>query len=92
MRIVSLHRSPSVYSYAPVKYGFIWAPCAFVHCAQLYSLAETPQPLPFPSHLGSYKRALLIIQDIRHLFVTLCRAVPLSDVVHSVYESLLIFY
>jgi hypothetical protein len=40
-----------------VKYGvrspeFILAPCA-----QLYSLAETTQPPPFPSHLGSYTRA-----------------------------------
>jgi hypothetical protein len=47
-----------------VKYGvrspkFIWAPCA-----QLYSLAETPQPPPL--HLG----APLVSQDRRHLFVT----------------------
>jgi hypothetical protein len=39
-----------------VKYGvgsskFIWAP----YCAQLYSLAETPQ-LPSSPHLGSYKK------------------------------------
>jgi hypothetical protein len=52
-----------------VKYGvrspkFIWAPCA-----QLYSLAETPQP-PLPPHLGPYTRALLVSQDRRHLFVT----------------------
>jgi hypothetical protein len=41
-----------------VKYGvrspkIIWAPCA-----QLYSLADTPQPPPppwTPPHLGSYK-------------------------------------
>jgi hypothetical protein len=44
--------------------SFIWAPCA-----QLYSLAETPQPpLPPPptSHLGSYIRALLVSRDRRH--------------------------
>jgi hypothetical protein len=41
---------------------FIWAPCA-----QLYSLAKTPQPSPHPL-LGSYTRALLVSQD-RHLFV-----------------------
>ena len=27
---------------------------------QLYSLADTPQLPPFPSHLGSYTRALLV--------------------------------
>ncbi len=42
-------------------------------CAQLYSLAETPQPLPPPpptpgNYLGSYTRALLVSQDRRHLF------------------------
>ncbi len=36
---------------------FIGAPCA-----QLYSLAETPQPPPSPA-LGSYTRALLVSQD-----------------------------
>jgi hypothetical protein len=56
-----------------VKYGvrslkFNWAPFA-----QLYSLAETPQPpTPIPPHLGSYARALLVVQDRRHLFVTPC--------------------
>jgi hypothetical protein len=45
-----------------------------VHCAQLYSLAETPQPAPppIPPHLGSYTRALLFSQDRRHLVVTPC--------------------
>ena len=38
-------------------------------CAQLYSLAETPQLPPSP-HLDSYTRALLVSQDRRHLFVT----------------------
>ncbi len=52
-----------------VKYGvrspkFIWAPRA-----QLYSLTKTPQPPPLPQHLGSYSRALLVIQDRRHHFV-----------------------
>ncbi len=42
--------------------SFIWAPCA-----QQYSLAETPQ---LPPHLGSDKRALLVSQDRRHLFVS----------------------
>jgi hypothetical protein len=46
---------------------FIWA-----SCAQLYSLAETPQSPPSP-HLGSYTRALLVSQDRRHLFVTPCQ-------------------
>jgi hypothetical protein len=41
-----------------------------VHCAQLYSLAETPRhPLP-PPHLGLHIRALLVSQDRRLLFVT----------------------
>jgi hypothetical protein len=37
---------------------------------QLYSLSETLQLPPFPPHLGSYTRALLVSQDRRHLFVT----------------------
>ncbi len=37
-------------------------------CIQLFSLAETPQPLP--PHLGSYTRALLVSQDRQHLFET----------------------
>ncbi len=42
-----------------VKFGvrsskFIWAPCA-----QLYSLANTPQLPPHPRHLGSYTMALI---------------------------------
>ncbi len=41
---------------------FIWA-----SCAQLYLLAEAPQPSP--PHLGSYTRALLVCQDRRHLLV-----------------------
>jgi hypothetical protein len=32
-------------------------------------LAETPPPIPFPSHLGSFTRALLVSQDRRHFFV-----------------------
>jgi hypothetical protein len=43
-KIWSYYRSPK----------FIWAPCA-----QLYSLAETTQPLPPPPHLGSNTRSLL---------------------------------
>jgi hypothetical protein len=50
----SLFRSPK----------FIWTPCA---CAQLYSLAETPQPSSFG--LIQYTRALLVCQDRRHLIV-----------------------
>ncbi len=41
---------------------------------QLYSLAETPQPLP--PLLGSYTRALLVSQDRQHLFVTPCNLPP----------------
>jgi hypothetical protein len=41
-------------------------------CVRLYSLAQTPLLPPPPSHLGSYTRALLVSQDRRHLFVTLC--------------------
>ena len=40
-------------------------------CAQLYSLAETPQPHPIPPHWDSYARALSVSKD-RHLFVTPC--------------------
>ncbi len=40
------------------------------NCAHLYSLAETPRNPPPP--LGSYIRALLVIQDRRHLFVIPC--------------------
>ncbi len=39
-------------------------------CAQLYSLAETPELLPIPPHWDSYTRALLVSKDRRHLFVT----------------------
>jgi hypothetical protein len=43
-----------------------------VQCAQLYSLAETPQlPPPLSDYLGSFMRTLLVSQDRRHLFVTL---------------------
>ncbi len=42
----------------------IWAPCA-----QLYSLAQTPQLHHHPPHLGSYARALLVSQDRRRFFV-----------------------
>jgi hypothetical protein len=31
-----------------------------------------PPPLPLLPHFGSYKRALLVSQDRRHLFVTPC--------------------
>ncbi len=44
-------------------------------CAQLYSLAETPQvatPSPIPPNLDSYTRAILVRKDRRHLFVTPC--------------------
>jgi hypothetical protein len=55
-----------------VKYGvrspkFIWAP--------VYSCTHWLRPRnlpPLPPHLGSYKRALLVSQDRRHLFVTPC--------------------
>ncbi len=39
-------------------------------CAQLYSLAETPQLPPPSPHLDSYYEALLVSKDRRHLFVT----------------------
>ncbi len=41
-------------------------------CAQLYSLAETPQPPPPPPppHWDSHTRALLVSKHRRHLFVT----------------------
>ncbi len=42
-----------------------------MHCAQLYSLAETPAT-PLLPHLGSNTRTLLVSQDRRHLFVTPC--------------------
>ncbi len=45
--------------------SFFWA-----LCAQLYSLAETRQPLPPLPHLGSYTKALLVSQDKWNLFVT----------------------
>jgi len=38
-------------------------------CAQLYSLAETPQP-PIPPHWDSNTRALLVRKDRRHICVT----------------------
>jgi hypothetical protein len=41
-------------------------------CAQLYSLAETPQLPPLPPHRDSYTRALLVSKDRRHLFVSPC--------------------
>ncbi len=40
-------------------------------CAQLYSLAETPQ-FPLPLIWARITRALLVSKDRRHLFVTLC--------------------
>ncbi len=40
-------------------------------CIQLYSLAKTLHP-PFPTHLGSYTRSLLVSNERRHLFVTPC--------------------
>ncbi len=62
-------KQPPCQPHPLVKYGvrspnFIWA-----SCAQLYSVAETPQ-LPPPPHFGSYSRALLISQDRQHLLVT----------------------
>ncbi len=55
-----------------VKYGvrspkFIWAPCA-----QLYSLAETPQPPPTPAFGLIYEGASSPPRYRRHLFVTPC--------------------
>jgi len=41
-------------------------------CAQLYSLAETPQLPPSPLIWGRITRALLVSKDSRHLFVTPC--------------------
>ncbi len=53
-------------SHTSISPKFIWAPCA-----QLYSLADNPQPLtPLPTHLGSYTRSPLVSQDRRHLCVT----------------------
>jgi hypothetical protein len=46
---------------------FIWA-----QCAQLYAHWLRPRNLTPPPHLGTYKRALLVSQDRRHLFVTPC--------------------
>jgi hypothetical protein len=40
---------------------FICAPCT-----------NRLRPRPHPPHLGSYTRALLVIQDRRHLFMTPC--------------------
>ncbi len=54
--------------------GKIWSQISTVYlglkasCAQLYSLAETPQPPP--PHPPHRLRALLVSQDRRHLFVT----------------------
>ncbi len=53
-----------------IKYGvrspkIIWAPCT-----QLYSLAETPQPLPSTPRIWAHTRALLVRQDRRYLFLT----------------------
>jgi hypothetical protein len=61
---------------AKVKYGvrspnFIWAPV--YSCTHWLRPCNSPPPLP--PHLGSYTRALLVIQDRRHLFVTPCRRV-----------------
>jgi hypothetical protein len=57
-------------------------PCHVMWTAELYSSAETPQPLPpQPPHLYSYTRALLVSQkkDRRHLLVTPC-PLPTSNV------------
>jgi hypothetical protein len=63
---VSILAESSICRDAPawIKYGatspkFIWAPC---HCAQLYSLAETPPATPAiqPHPWDSYTRALLV--------------------------------
>ncbi len=47
--------------------------------AKQYSLTETPQSPP--PHLGSITRALVVSQDRRHLFVTLCinQRIPIGD-------------
>ncbi len=45
-------------------------------CAQLYSLAEAPQPPP--PHWDFYARALLVSQDRRHLVVAPCGRPNLS--------------
>ncbi len=45
---------------------FIWTP--YVHTS--VSQAETPATPPLFPHLGSYARAILVIKDRRHLFVT----------------------
>ncbi len=47
------------------------------HSCTHWLRSRTP-PLPFPSHLGSYTRALLVSQDRRHVFVT-----PCYQVLHS---------
>ncbi len=59
---------------AQVKYGvrstkFIWAPV--FSC----SLAVTPQLAPSLPHSGSHTRAILVSQDRRQIFVTLCQRV-----------------
>jgi hypothetical protein len=65
---IDIHTGRSSLPEPEVKYGvrsskFNWAPYA-----QLYSLAETPQPLPFHSpYLGSY--TLLASQERLHLIV-----------------------
>ncbi len=41
-------------------------------CAQVYSLAETPQLPPSPRIWTRITRALLVCKDRRHLFVTPC--------------------
>jgi hypothetical protein len=52
-------------------------------CVQLYSLAETSRNSLLPLHLGSFARALLVIQDRRHLFMT-----PVHKRLFSAYDTL----
>jgi hypothetical protein len=49
-----------------------------VHSFAVLIAAEAPQPPP--PHLGSYRRALLVGQDRRHLFVTPCIPITYSSV------------
>jgi hypothetical protein len=66
------------YTHSRCKYRvrspkFIWAP--------LHSCTHWLRPRispPFPPHLGSYTRALLVSADRRHLFVTPLLCIPVS--------------
>ncbi len=69
---VSLNIVDIVHCTPCVKYGVRSPRFSWAACAQLYSLAETPQHPPPPAILGSNTRALTVNQDRRHLFVTPC--------------------